>query len=161
MRSDGQLPLRPGPDDTIVVITPVPRDLTPADTSSAAHIGLADAIRQRHPRTRAYQLSAGEGQLSAILDATSNAEIVVVGTIAADQDQTQADLVRTLHARGQQPIVIALRTPYDLGAFPMIRTYLCAYGIRSVTTEAVARVLFGEIEARGVLPCPIPDVLFD
>jgi beta-N-acetylhexosaminidase len=57
--------------------------------------------------------------------------------------------------------VIALRTPYDLIAFPMIETYLCAYGIRAVTTEAVARVLFGEIEARGALPCPIPDISLD
>ncbi len=161
VRDGGQLPLRPGPDDTIAVITPVPRDLTPADTSSAAHIGLADAIRQRHPHTRAYQLPAGEGHLSAILEATLDAQIVVVGTVAADQDAAQAELVRTLHARGQQPIVIALRTPYDLIAFPMIKTYLCAYGIRSVTTEAAARVLFSEIEPRGVLPCPIPDVLFD
>jgi hypothetical protein len=41
----------------------------------------------------------------------------------------------------------------------MIETYLCAYGIRSTTTEAVARVLFGEIEARGVLPCAIPGIV--
>jgi beta-N-acetylhexosaminidase len=161
VRDAGQLPLHPGPDDIITVITPEPRDLTPADTSSAAHIGLADAIRQRHARTRAYQLPAGEHNLNAILDAALDAQIVVVGTVAADQDETQAELVRTLHARGQRPIVIALRTPYDLIAFPMIETYLCAYGIRAVTTEAVARVLFGEIEARGALPCPIPDISLD
>ncbi len=161
VRDTGQLPLRPGPDDTIAVITPQPRDLTPADTSSDAHIGLADAIQQRHPRTRAYQLPAGEGHLSALLDATLGAQIVVVGTVAADQDTAQAELVRALHARGQQPIVIALRTPYDLIVFPMIKTYLCAYGIRAVTTEAIARVLFGEIEACGTLPCPIPDISFD
>ncbi|MBI5961223.1 MAG: glycoside hydrolase family 3 protein [Chloroflexi bacterium] len=161
VRDGGQLPLRPGVDDTIAVITPVPRDLTPADTSSSAHIGLADAIRQRHPRTQSYQLPAGDNQLGAILDATLGAQIVVVGTVAADQDAAQAELVRTLYARGQQPVVIALRTPYDLIAFPMIKTYLCAYGIRAVTTEAAVRVLFGEIEAVGVLPCPIPDVSFD
>ena len=57
---------------------------------------------------------------------------------------------------GKQPVVVSLRTPYDLRAFPQIETYLCAYSYRPVSTEAAARVLFGEIEARGVLPCTIP-----
>ena len=156
VRDGGQLPIRPGPDDTIAVITPKPRDLTPADTSSVAHIGLADAIRRRHPRTQAYTLAPGDHQLGAILDATRGAAIVVVGTIAAEHDPEQAELVRALHARGPSPIVVALRTPYDLIAFPMIDTYLCAYGIRAVSTEAAARVLFGELAALGTLPCPIP-----
>jgi beta-N-acetylhexosaminidase len=64
--------------------------------------------------------------------------------------------VRTLLGNGKAPIVVALRTPYDLRAFPDVGTYLCAYSIRDVATEAVARVLFGEIKAQGVLPCTIP-----
>ena len=70
----------------------------------------------------------------------------------------QAALVQALHARGQQVIVVSMRTPYDLSVFPMVETYLCAYGIRDVNTEAVARVLFGEIAATGVLPCAIPGI---
>ena len=158
-RDGGMLPLCPGADDVIAVITAQRAHLTPADTSADVQIALADAIRQRHPRTQAYQLPrhAAPGDISAILTATRSAQYVIVGTIAADQDQAQAELVNALHARGQQPVVIALRTPYDLVAFPQIETYLCAYSIRAVTTEATARVLFGEIPATGVLPCPIPD----
>jgi len=81
-----------------------------------------------------------------------------VGTINASPDSEQAALVQALYERVQSPLVVALRTPYDLVAFPMITSYLCAYGIRPVTMEAVARVLFGEIEATGILPCAIPDV---
>ncbi|MBN1565293.1 MAG: beta-N-acetylhexosaminidase [Anaerolineae bacterium] len=160
VKDGGQLPLRPAPDDEIAVITPQPSDLTPADTSSSVRIALADAIRQRHTHTQAYELprDAAPDDISAILHATQNARYVIVGTVAADQDRGQAELVKALHARQQQPLVIALRTPYDLVAFPMIETYLCAYGIRAVTTEAIARVLFGEITVSGVLPCPLPDV---
>jgi hypothetical protein len=73
-------------------------------------------------------------------------------------------LARIQAARGKIPqsllsLDIALRTPYDVIGFPMVETYLCAYGIRPVIVEAVARVLFGEIEARGILPCAIPDAL--
>jgi beta-N-acetylhexosaminidase len=84
---------------------------------------------------------------------------VIVGTIRAEHDASQSQLVQAHCQRGQSPVVIALRTPYDVIGFPMVETYLCAYGIRPVTMEAVARVLFGEIEARGVLPCAIPDAL--
>jgi len=160
VRDGGRLPLHPGPDDTIVVITPQPVNLTPADTSASVEIALADRIRQRHPRTQALQVPypASISDVSAILQAAQGATIVIVGTITAERDEGQAALVRALHARGQQPIVVALRTPYDLMAFPMVETYLCAYGIRRVSMEAVARVLFGEIEACGVLPCPIPGI---
>lgn len=157
VRDGGRLPLRPGPDQRIAVITPEPRDLTPADTSSHVRIDLAGAIRRRHPRTDAFTLPGGASgaDVSAILAACQGADRVVVGTVAADQDPSQAELVRALHRRGQPPIVVALRTPFDITAFPEVDTYLCAYSIRAVSTEAVARVLFGEIEAAGALPCPI------
>jgi len=161
VRGAANLPLRPAPGQTIAVITPAPQDLSPADTSSSVRIALADAVRRRHARTEAFELpsSASDEALRAILQATAEADIVIVGTLVADQDARQAALVRALHARGQRLIVAALRTPYDLSAFPMIDTYLCAYGIRPATTEAVARVLFGEIEAMGVLPCPLEEAV--
>lgn len=161
VRDDGQLPLRPSEDDEIAVITVRQVNLTPADTSAGEHIALADAIRARHPRTTAYEIGyrASSSDITDVLDAVVDADRVVVGTICADQDLGQAALVRELHQRGQRPIVVALRTPYDLRAFPEIETYLCAYSARPAATEAVARVLFGEIEARGVLPCTLPGLV--
>jgi beta-N-acetylhexosaminidase len=155
------LPLSPGPDDLIAVITPRPTDLTPADTSSQVRIALADAIRRRHPRTLALEIPypASADAVRAILQAAAQAQIVVVGTISVDRDPGQVDLVQALERRGQAPVVVALRTPYDLMAFPTVQSYLCTYGIRPVSMEATARVLFGEIEARGVLPCAIPGVI--
>ena len=81
---------------------------------------------------------------------------MIIGTVCADQDPAQGALVRELIRQGKQPIVVALRTPYDLRAFTEVETYLCAYSYHPVSVEAVARVLFGEIEARGILPCTIP-----
>ena len=158
VRDAGQLPLRPGEDTQIAVITVRPTNITPADTSLGEKILLAEAIRARHRRTTSLEIDyqAAAKQISDTLNAAAEANIVIVGTNFADQDSSQADLVRELHARGKQPIVVALRTPYDLRAFPQIETYLCAYSDRPVTTEAIARVLFGEIEARGILPCTIP-----
>jgi beta-N-acetylhexosaminidase len=158
VRDGRQLPLRPTPETQIAVITVRPTNITPADTSEGEKINLAETIQARHPRVTAleFDYQAPIRDINPILEASENADIVIVGTVCADQDETQAVLVRELHRRGKQPIVISMRTPYDVRAFPEIDTYLCAYSYRPVTTEAIARVLFGEIEARGVLPCTIP-----
>ncbi|MCA9913870.1 MAG: hypothetical protein KC496_11000, partial [Anaerolineae bacterium] len=147
--------------ESLAVVTITPKNLTPADTSADAQIRLAEAVQKRRPDAKAFPLSyqAGKDELRSILEATHDFDKVIVGTIGADKDESQAEFVNALIARDQQPIVIALRTPYDLVAFPGVDTYLCAYGLRDVTTEAVARVLFGEIEATGVLPCALPGLL--
>ncbi|MCZ2096942.1 MAG: glycoside hydrolase family 3 C-terminal domain-containing protein, partial [Anaerolineae bacterium] len=161
VRDDGQLPLRPSEDEQIAVITVHQVNLTPADTSAGEQVALAEAIRARHRRTTAREIAyqASSSEVTEALDAVADADVVVVGTICADQDMGQAALVRELYRRGQHPVVVALRTPYDLCAFPEIGTYLCAYSARPAATEAVARVLFGEIEARGVLPCTLPGLV--
>ena len=156
---NGQLPLVLADDERLFVITVGPVDLTPADTSSMVTVSLAEALRRRHANVTALELpfGASDTEVREVLEAARGGR-VIVGTIAATDDPAQGALVQALVARGQAPVVIALRTPYDILAFPMVSTYLCAYGIRPVTCEAVARVLFGEIEARGVLPCSIPGV---
>ncbi len=161
VRHGPNFPLRPAPDDEIAVITPRPVDLTPADTSSAVNLTLADRIRARHAHVSAYQLppQATPAAIREVLTAVEGAQTVIIGTINASGDPSQVALVQALWARGQMPLVVALRTPYDLLAFPEVDTYMCAYGIRAVTMEAVARVLFGEIEAQGVLPCAIPGLV--
>lgn len=158
VRNRGELPLRPSTDTEIAVIAVQPENVTPADTSSGERVYLADAVRERHARTTGYTLPYGAptSAIQPLIDATASADIVIVGTNCVDHDPTQGALVRELIRRGKQPIVVALRTPYDLRAFPDVETYLCAYSYRRASTEAVTRVLFGEIEARGVLPCTIP-----
>ncbi|MCB9450605.1 MAG: beta-N-acetylhexosaminidase [Anaerolineaceae bacterium] len=160
VRDNGRIPLRLGADDQVAVITIAPMNLTPADTSSEVRMTLGRAIRKRHEHVLALEMpfKASAGAVEAILNAVENVDHVVVATIMADKDSAQANLVRVLQERGQSPIVVSMRTPYDITAFPMIETYLCAYSIRDVSSEAVAKVLFGEIEAHGVLPCAIPGI---
>lgn len=156
----GLLPLRLPLSDSIAVITTQPSNLTPADTSSDVSIKLADAVRARHTNTHALALPmfAPEADVERVLEVSANANIVIIGTILAEKDPSQAQVVRVIVERGQTVIVVAMRTPYDIVAFPYIESYLCAYSIREVAMEAVARVIFGEILAKGALPCQIPNV---
>ncbi|MDZ4670743.1 MAG: beta-N-acetylhexosaminidase [Phototrophicales bacterium] len=147
-------------DKSLGVVMVQPTNLTPADSSAFIKIKFAERISQRCPDATTHNLPfrADESALREALDAVAGLDTVVVGTITANNDTSQAEFVNALISRGQNVIVVALRTPYDLVAFPHIEAYLCTYGIREVSMEAVARVLFGEIEARGVLPCVIPSV---
>jgi beta-N-acetylhexosaminidase len=156
VRGDGRLRVQAG--QRVAVVTVKPADLTPADTSSEVRIYLAEALQQRGLNATGFELpmNADDAVVRGLLEAVVGYDAVVVGTILAERDPSQAALVRALHERGQKPLVVALRTPYDLTAFPMIEDYVCCYSVRPVAIEAVARLLCGEIEAQGRLPCRIP-----
>ena len=64
--------------------------------------------------------------------------MVVLGTTAASLVPAQAALVQRILGLGVPTVTIALRTPWDLGAFPSARTHVCSYGILPPTIEALA-----------------------
>ncbi len=154
---DGLLPLRPAADARIVVVQPVPRDLTPADTSSSVPPLLAAAIRRRHPRVDEVLVDeATEGEVAAARDAIAGADLLVLGSVSASLRPAHEALCRALLETGVPTVTVALRTPFDLAAYPSSATHVCAYGILEPTCEAVAAALFGEIPFAGRLPAPIP-----
>lgn len=53
-------------------------------------------------------------------------------------------------------IVVALRTPYDLAAFPSVQTYVCTYSILEPFMMALAKAIWGQIPFQGKLPASIP-----
>jgi beta-N-acetylhexosaminidase len=80
---------------------------------------------------------------------------IVVGTYNANFYPEQIKLVQDLLAMGKQPIVVALRNPYDIQCFPEISTYVCLYESRPIALQSVAKFLTGQIPARGKLPVTI------
>jgi beta-N-acetylhexosaminidase len=77
---------------------------------------------------------------------------VVVGTIAASSDPAQARLVEALLDTGRPVVTVALRTPWDLAAYPRARTHVAAYGILQPTLAALAAAMTGAIPFQGRLP---------
>ena len=150
----GLLPLRPAPGDRIAVVVPQPRDLTPADTSSYVHPGLAGAVRRFHEPTREFVVPVAPtgGDIAALLDALRGFQFVVVGTINACHHPGQADLVRAVVRSGIPTVAAALRLPYDAGAIPEAPTFACTYGILEPSMNALAGALFGRAGFPGRLP---------
>ncbi len=151
---DGLLPLRPGSRDRILVIMPSPHDLTPADTSSAEGAGLAAAIRRRHLATIELLVDHAptRDQVRGAVAAAADTDFVVVGSVSASLEPAQAELVQAVLAAGRPTVTVAMRTPWDLSAYPAAGTHLCAYSIVEPSCEAVATACFGELRAEGRLP---------
>jgi len=76
--------------------------------------------------------------------------------VNAHLDEQQAELVRRLVSSSRRIIVLAVRNPYDLQAFPQLCTYLVTYEYTRPALDAAVRILFGEKQALGHLPVNIP-----
>jgi beta-N-acetylhexosaminidase len=156
----GLVPIRLPSDASIAVLQPQPVDLTPADTSS--HVGptLAAAIAARHPRVTSFVTghAPDDAEIAALREAVAGHDLLVIGTISASLEPAQARLVRELLATGMATITVALRTPWDLLAYPSAATHACSYGILPTTVDALVDALFGRIGFSGRLPVTVGDL---
>jgi beta-N-acetylhexosaminidase len=151
-----RLPLRLRPEARLAVVVPQPADLTPADTSSYVKPALAEALRAHHGRVDEYVIPINpiEAEATALGDTLRGAgyDLVVVGTINANDHPGQAALVNALVCHAVPTVAAALRMPYDLRVYPSAPTYVCAYSIQPPAMEALAQALMGKIEFAGRLP---------
>jgi len=155
---EGLLPLALDPTDRIAAIMPTPTDQTPADTSSTVRAGLAAALRAHHQAVDEiivdYAPSADD--IGAVRDRVRDHALVVVGTTAATAERGQAALVEALLAAGPPVLTVALRTPFDLAAYPASRVHASSYGLLRPSLEALGAALFGRAAFPGRLPVAIP-----
>lgn len=154
----GLLPLRLDAGARLLAVMPAPRDLTPADTSSAVVPGLARALRAHHPLVD--EIVTGhpptDADIAAVRGQATASDLVVVGTLSASFDPAQAALVEAVLATGTPTFTVALRTPFDLAVYPAAAGHACSYGILPPSLDALAAALFGRAPFRGRLPVAIP-----
>lgn len=150
--------------DRVLVVSVQAGDLTPAETASGGRVALAEQIGQRVPSVTELPLVRGAGAEAIHHVAETVAEWLAAGdgevvfaAVNAAGDRSQLDLLERLWRIGADPILVALRAPLDVVAASFVPRALCSYGRRLPQTEAVARVLCGEIPALGHLPVTLPD----
>jgi beta-N-acetylhexosaminidase len=146
VRDDARrLPLRVAADARIGAVMPAPRDLTPADTSSYVVPSLAAALRRHHPVVDEVVTShpPTEAEITALRDRARDWDVIVTGTISAAVGSPQAALVEALASTGRPLVTVALRTPWDLLAYPDVRTHIATFSIQRESMDALAAALFG------------------
>ena len=161
VRNDaGLLPLRLAAGARIAAVQPQPADLTPADTSSYVLPTMGEAIRRRWPHTDDVITPAepSDAEVRALSERLAEYDVVVVGTSAAHLRPAHAGLGRAAIASGKPTVTVALRTPWDLLAYPAAQTHVCTYSILEPSMDAVASVLFGDIAPTGRLPVRVGDL---
>ena len=154
----GLLPLRPKPGQRVLVITPRPRELTPADSSADEPLALAEAVRRHHPDVLDLRVPSepSDDHIRGAREAAREVELVVVVTLASTVQPSQARLVEAVLDTGTPTVTVAMRTPYDLADYPRSATHLCSYSIVPASVGAVADALFGQAPIGGRLPVAIP-----
>jgi beta-N-acetylhexosaminidase len=154
---DRLLPLKPAAGARIAVVQSLPADRTLADTSSTVPPMLASALRRRLAGVEEILLPAapGEAAIAGLGERLATFDLVVLGTISAHLQPVQAELATAVLASGKPTVTIALRTPWDLLAYPSARAHICSYGILPPSMEALAAALLGEAPFVGRLPVDI------
>ncbi|MGI6542757.1 MAG: beta-N-acetylhexosaminidase [Limnochordia bacterium] len=144
----------------ILVVAPSISGVSAAEDADHPSVVLADVLRS-HLETVgkiSYPSRPDQASITQIVTEAARYDIVVLATYYAwaTAYSGQVQLVQDLIAAGREPIVIALREPYDLIKFPSVGTYLAAYSANPETLAAVAAVLTGKAEAKGLLPVSLP-----
>ena len=155
----GLLPLRPAPGDRIVVITPQPRDLTPADSSADEPLALGEALRRHHADVVDLRVDAEPDarQIAGAREAVQGAAYAVVATLAADVQPAQARLVEAVLSTGVPTVTRGHAHALRPGCLPRLPGRIsAAMPSCRPASGAVADALFGRQPIRGRLPVAIP-----
>jgi beta-N-acetylhexosaminidase len=133
-------------------------DLTPADTSSYVTPTLGQTLRLYHNHVDEFLIPQTPSSMDIcnLLQQLWKYDLIVVGTINAYNQSTQAILVREVLKTGIPTVVIALRLPYDLMVFPEAPMYACTYSILEPSMKALGAAMFGKSGFNGHLPVSIP-----
>jgi len=153
---DSLIPLRVEAGHRILSLEPEPVNVTPADTTAMYPSHLAGALRVRHPDVTevVYPHHPEPSDISAVLEKAKDHDLVVLGTVNATPGQV--DLAHALLGLGKPMVTVALRTPFDLAAYPGSASHVCTYSAHRPSLEALTSALFGDIPFQGHLPAAIP-----
>jgi len=159
VRNAGAIPIPPGARAVVASIHPSGQRL-------AAALGRHAVSVEWLPLSGVAKASDREAAVAAAREASNSGGVLVFATAPKEpwtdfplDPAWQAACVGACHeAAGDSLIVAALREPYDIRAFPQAANYVCSYGHRDCSLEALAAVLAGMSPAAGRLPVSIPGV---
>jgi beta-N-acetylhexosaminidase len=155
VRNEGSLlPLRQDATRRLAVIVPAFEVLTKVEEDAEPHEVLLKELERRQPGLvyHTAPVEPGSAEVRACVEAANDADILLILTYNLHRYPAQAECVGALLELGKPAIVAAVRDPYDLAFVPKARACIATYGFRECSLRALAKALFGEVEARGTLP---------
>lgn len=109
--------------------------------------------------------SSMDSELKGSMNSLSSYDNIVVviyakvrfGTGKISISSQNIDLVNRLNETGRNMTVISLGNPYLLKEFPLVPSYICAYGDSDFAIKAVIKAISGSVKFKGKLPVTITD----
>lgn len=100
------------------------------------------------------RITPNETDTAQINACVKEADKAIIGTFqwAGLSNRTQTKLVNQLLNNDKPIILISLMSPYDAMNYPKAGTVLATYGINKFSSQGLAEVITGKIQAKGVLP---------
>lgn len=110
-------------------------------------------------RVKALRLDVQETTFDRLLAGVpfrDGVRILAVTSLSGVVDLQQIAMIRQLAARYRDRLVVVAGTPYALAAVPEVGTFLTTYGPDAPSLTAAARILCGQLPAKGRLPVELP-----
>ena len=150
----GNLPLRIGDTEKLLLLCPNVGSLTAAEEEVSSGIGLVDIIKARHGNTDVviFDVEPLNKNFTEVRRYLPNASAVIMATCNAHLYKEQERLIEEIVAADKPTIFVALRNPYDAELYPASSARLVAYGTDQYTLATVGKAIFGEIKPRGKVP---------
>lgn len=160
VRNQDHLPLEK--DTPVLVYWPELLRATQVDEAWSRSYTLGDALNARSGRVEEIRIGTDltDEEVDQAVQVAGSFKQVIVATYTSESrlPEGQRKLVEKLQQlEGVKLIVASTRNPYDLNDLPNIPTYLCCYENTPFYMDALAGVLYGEVEPEGRLPVSLND----
>lgn len=140
----------------VMTISPEPIVLTGADDAIKKKVSFCEAAKEAlGGEAYTISLNPSKEEINYLVNKAEDKELVIIGTYNASLNKGQADLVNEILKVNKNVIAAALRNPYDINMFNEVPCYICAYEYTSLSVESTVKVIWGKIDAEGVLPVEI------
>jgi len=151
---DSAIPLRLEPSEKLAVVVPAFEALTKVEEAAGPREILLEELKRRHAACLFFEVAVepASRQARECVEACRAADKLLVLTYNLHRYPAQRELADALLDLGKPTVVAAVRDPYDLAHLARARACVATYGFRKCSLIALAGVLFGDIEAGGVLP---------
>ena len=80
---------------------------------------------------------------------------IIIGTLSLTQKSEQGELIQALLTMGKAIIVIAMKSPYDIGYLPPVSAYIATYEYTYPALSMAAKAIFGIEKVTGTMPVTV------
>lgn len=145
-------------EDKVLLVYPTNEYATMVEDKRYATLEMAEQLKRIHSHVDVIEIDPTNFDeiMSEVSDQVVNYDHIVVLTLNAVQYDNQRSLVHQLINSGKPVDVIAIRTPYDAGLFPLANRVICTYEFTQTAFEVVAEYLIDKAEINGKLPVTLP-----